>query len=214
MIYSLFKGIILGFTLAILLGPAFFSLLQTSIFRGFKAGLMLAFGIILSDMMLISLCYFGYVQIFDNPENQLSIGIIGGVILIVFGVFTFTRKPIIEEQLNNSEDAKNKNPKIITYIGKGFLMNTLNPFIFLFWIGVVSFASSNYGLDINNLLAFFSGILGTILLTDFIKCYLAIKLRKFLNVKVITWINRLVGIILAVFGIVLIVRVLLFCFPV
>jgi threonine/homoserine/homoserine lactone efflux protein len=212
MIYSLFKGILLGFTVAIILGPAVFSLLQTSIYRGFKAGVMLAFGIFFSDFILISLCYFGFMQIFDNPENQLSIGIIGGVILIVFGIVTFTRKPSLGDRVNQNEDVKFKKPKIIAYIGKGFLMNTLNPFLLIFWIGVVSFATTNYGLDHKSLIFFFSGTLGTILLTDIIKCYLAIKVRKFLNLHVITWLNRIVGITLAIFGIVLIVRVVIFCF--
>lgn len=212
MIYSLFKGILLGFTVAVILGPAIFSLLQTSIYRGFKAGVMLAFGIFFSDFILISLCYFGFMQIFDNPENQLSIGIIGGVILIVFGIVTFTRKPSLGDRVNQSEDSKSKTPKLITYIGKGFLMNTLNPFLLIFWIGVVSFATTNYGLDHKSLIFFFSGTLGTILLTDIIKCFLAIKVRKFLSLHVITWLNRLVGITLAVFGIVLIIRVVIFCF--
>jgi len=212
MIYSLFKGILLGFTVAIILGPAFFSLLQTSIYRGFKAGVMLAFGIFFSDFLLISLCYFGFMQIFDNPENQLSIGIIGGAILIVFGIVTFTRKPSLGDRVNQNDDTKAKKPKIIAYVGKGFLMNTLNPFLLIFWIGVVSFATTNYGLDHKSLILFFSGTLGTILLTDFIKCYLAIKVRKFLNLHVITWMNRVVGITLAVFGLVLIIRVVIFCF--
>jgi threonine/homoserine/homoserine lactone efflux protein len=210
MIYSLFKGILLGFTVAIILGPAFFSLLQTSIYRGFKAGVMLALGILISDFSLISLCYFGFMQIFDNPENQLSIGIVGGVILIVFGIVTFTRKPSLGDRVNNSDESRAKKPKIFTYIGKGFIMNTLNPFLLIFWIGVVSFATSNYGLDYKSLIFFFSGTLGTILLTDIIKCYLAIKVRKFLNLHVITWMNRLVGITLAIFGIVLIVRVIIY----
>ncbi len=152
------------------------------------------------------------MQIFDNPENQLSIGIIGGIILIVFGIVTFTRKPSLGDRPKQNYDSKAKKPKIIAYIGKGFLMNTLNPFLLIFWIGVVSFATSNYGLDYKSLIFFFSGTLGTILLTDLVKCYLAIKVRKFLNLHVITWMNRLVGITLAVFGIVLIVRVVIFCF--
>ncbi len=212
MIYSLFKGVLLGFTVAIILGPGFFSLLQTSIYRGFKAGALLAIGILISDFAMISLCYFGFMQIFDNPENQLSIGIIGGIILIVFGIVTFTRKPSLGDRPKQNYDSKAKKPKIIAYIGKGFLMNTLNPFLLIFWIGVVSFATSNYGLDYKSLIFFFSGTLGTILLTDLVKCYLAIKVRKFLNLHVITWMNRLVGITLAVFGIVLIVRVVIFCF--
>lgn len=209
MLYSLFKGILLGITVAVIIGPGFFTLIQTSIYRGFKAGFMLALGILASDFSMIALCYLGFMQIFGDPENQLSIGIIGGVILIVFGIVTFTRKPSLGDRMNHSDDSKSKKPKIFTYIGKGFLMNTLNPFLLIFWIGVVSFATTNYGLDYKGLVFFFSGTMGTILLTDIIKCYLAIKVRKFLNLHVITWMNRLVGIALGLFGIALIVRVVI-----
>ena len=39
------QGILVGLTFAVLLGPAFFSLIQTSIQRGFRSGLFLALGI-------------------------------------------------------------------------------------------------------------------------------------------------------------------------
>ena len=44
---------------AALLGPGFFALLQTSIHRGFRAGMCLSIGIFLSDVFVLLLCYFG-----------------------------------------------------------------------------------------------------------------------------------------------------------
>ena len=52
MIHPLFEGIIIGLTMAVMLGPALFALLQTSIHRGTKAGVILAFGIFLSDFFI------------------------------------------------------------------------------------------------------------------------------------------------------------------
>ena len=46
-------GITLGLTLAILLGPVFFALIQTSISKGFLKGLFLAIGISISDSVYI-----------------------------------------------------------------------------------------------------------------------------------------------------------------
>lgn len=57
MFHPLLEGIVIGFTIAILTGPAFFSLIQTSIHRGFRSGLFLAGGIFLSDASLLMLCY-------------------------------------------------------------------------------------------------------------------------------------------------------------
>ena len=49
----LFSGIGFGLLLAIMLGPVFFTILQTSLHEGFKAGLFLAFGVLLSDAAVI-----------------------------------------------------------------------------------------------------------------------------------------------------------------
>jgi len=52
MIQAVRTGIILGLTLAVLIGPVFFALLQTSIHKGFGAGVLVAIGISASDIFL------------------------------------------------------------------------------------------------------------------------------------------------------------------
>ena len=47
------NGIIFGFILSFLLGPAFFILIETSIKKGFKAAIFLNLGIILSDAIYL-----------------------------------------------------------------------------------------------------------------------------------------------------------------
>ena len=49
-----FQGVTLGITLAFLMGPALFVLLQTSLNRGLKAGLFIALGIFLSDVSVLT----------------------------------------------------------------------------------------------------------------------------------------------------------------
>ena len=56
---AFFQGVVVGLTFAVLLGPGFFSLLQTSIHSGFRAGICLSIGIFLSDVFVLLLCYFG-----------------------------------------------------------------------------------------------------------------------------------------------------------
>ena len=90
MLAVLLKAIPIGLLLSIMPGAAFFSVIQTSISRGFRAGLFLAFGISLSDIFLVALCLFGIAGLMENNETaQLVMGIVGGIILIVFGCYTF-----------------------------------------------------------------------------------------------------------------------------
>ena len=81
------KGIISGVVLAILVGPVFFTILQTSIERGFGSGVLVAVGVALSDTMYIILSYLGLSQIFDSQSAQLYLGYIGGFILLCFGLY-------------------------------------------------------------------------------------------------------------------------------
>jgi arginine exporter protein ArgO len=64
------QGVLLGLTFAVLIGPAFFALIQTSIHRGFRFGFFLAIGIFLSDLVALLVCYFGATQILGSDPRQ------------------------------------------------------------------------------------------------------------------------------------------------
>jgi threonine/homoserine/homoserine lactone efflux protein len=203
MINALFEGIILGITLALLIGPTFFALIQTSIKNGFKSGIALAVGISLSDLVCVILAYLGASQLFDNPKNKIIMGIIGGIILIIFGMVNiFQRKPVEEKEI--TIQAVNFPLTAV----KGFFINILNPFVIIFWVGSVAIVSSKYGSPFKNMIAFFSGTLFTAFGTDVLKALIALKIKKLLNPVLLTTVNRLAGIILIVFGISLIYRVI------
>lgn len=204
--HPFFEGVILGFTLAMLLGPALFALLQTSIHRGVKSGFFLAFGIFISDITVVIFTYMGAVQLLSNERNYIMAGICGGIILILFGVYTFVRKVHIDE--NNNLIVVKKVPGVLTYLLKGFFLNVMNPFVWFFWISVMVGIASNYGADKPAVTSFFMGTLFTIFGTDMLKVVIANKIKHYLNPKVLILINRIVGILLAIFGIYLILRVI------
>jgi len=200
------QGLLLGFTLSVLLGPALFTLLQTSIHRGLKSGLFLAGGIFLSDLSVVYLTFLGALQLFNEKNNYLIAGIIGGSILIGFGMFTFNRKIHIDEN-NNGVEVKVPGP--ITYILKGYFLNIMNPFVWFFWISAMVTVSVNYGDEKHDVIIFFAGTLFAILSSDIFKVFLANKLKQYLKPKILIRVNHIVGILLMVFGVFLIIRVFL-----
>lgn len=202
------QGVILGFTLSILFGfgPALLALVQTSIHRGFWSGVLLAAGVFLSDLVLVGLSFLGAIKILDRPENQMIFGIAGGVLLIIFGIVTYTRKSSIKVDKEGNEIEPSK-PGPLTYILKGFFINFTNPFVWFFWMGVVVGFAANYdGQDPIPLLFFFSGALGTIFLMDVLKSFSAYKIKKYVQTHSMIWINRIAGAGLVVFGIYLIIK--------
>ena len=86
------EGVLMGLGLSCVVGPALFALIQTSLTSGFKAGVRFAIGISLSDIVVVSLVTFGVSQLLDNPHSKMIISIIGGIVMIIFGVFTFLQK--------------------------------------------------------------------------------------------------------------------------
>jgi len=200
------EGVILGITLAIFFGfgPALFALIQTSIHRGLWPGFQLAFGIFLSDVALVGLCFLGAIQIINSQESLF--GIVSGVVLIVFGIVTYSRKVRLSNTENNDNTSKSA---ALTYILKGFFLNIANPFVWIFWMGVVVGITANYSGDVQSLVLFFTGTLMTVLITDMLKCFGSYKIKRYLTRGFIHWINRIAGIGLVIFGIYLIIRTII-----
>jgi len=205
-----FKGVLLGLTLSVLIGPAFFSLIQTSIHRGFQSGMFLAIGIFLSDCALVVLSYLGASQLLNITENQKIAGISGGILLILFGLYTFSRHSKIK--VNGGIEVKK--PGFVTYIAKGFFLNIANPSVWFYWIFWVGVATSEISTGdskqfFNRVILFFTSTLLTVFSTDLLKCFIAHKIKSYMNDNFMKLTNHIVGLLLIVFGIYLIVKMLL-----
>jgi len=166
----------------------------------------MALGIFFSDITLVFLCYIGAMQIISNGHNRLIFGIVAGIILIVYGIIAFTRHIKINGTSGNNNGINN-NPGWFTFVLKGYFLNVANPYVWLFWMTVTVGVTSDYGDDnIRSATLFFSGALLIILITDVVKAYVAKKIKTLLNERNIRRMNKLVGILLFFFGLVLIVR--------
>jgi threonine/homoserine/homoserine lactone efflux protein len=200
LLHPLFEGLILGITVAITLGPALVALLQTSIKHGVKTGIFLAMGIFTSDFFLVVLAFFGVSEIITAPKFHLVFGILGGILMISYGIYTVFRKIPKTEQVEVISEIHVKRPGVLPYYFKGFILNVANPSLWFFWIFWVVSINSTYGGDRKSVAMFFAGALGMILTTDILKCILANKIKVLDNQKVKLWINRIVGILFFIFG--------------
>ena len=201
---SLSQGFLLGLALCIAVGPSFFALIQTSIRNGFHSGIALAVGIFLSDVACVALAYLGASRLFENPQNKLYIGVIGGTVLIAFGLINLQRKTIVVDE---NIDIKRSFSLPLTVL-KGFALNILNPGVFLLWMGWMGMVSARSDFKSYHVIIFFSVALLTVLATDVLKAYCAFWIRRFLRPMLLVWLNRIVGVIMIICGIVMILGVL------
>lgn len=207
MIEALFSGILLGLTMAIMLGPALFSLLQTSIHRGFRAGMFMSLGIFMSDCLLVALSYLGVSSVLTEPENTTVFGIVGGIVMILFGLFTFRKKTNIRTEPEIEAPIPLDRPKPLKYMAKGFALNILNPFLLIFWMGWMAYVGNTYGPKSIELAVFFGGTLLTVVSTDMLKCFIAGKIKQYLKPRIIHIVNYILGATLIILGIYMIFRV-------
>ena len=77
------------------------------------------------------------------------------------------------------------------------------------WITVVVSISARFGVNNYDTYIFLVGALGTIFSTDILKCFISHQIKAFSQLKVMIWMNRIVGIILIAFGTYLIINLLI-----
>ncbi len=193
------KGIQLGLLLAFLIGPVFFTIIQTSAERGFINGLLVAVGVSLSDTLYVAICYFGLFQFLSEPTAKMYMAYIGGAILIGFGVYHI----FVKSRMSNIVSVQSAHEtKPLKYISKGFVINGITPTVLIFWIGTISVATIDFGYSTGfEFLIFFTSLLVTVFSTDLLKAFLAGRLRKIMTVKFMMVMNLVVGICLFVFGV-------------
>ncbi len=210
MLDILLKGIITGFILSIMIGPVFFLLLETSIRKGIRAAIAFDIGVLLSDVIyiVIALIFYSEVSKITSGEYGHIISIVGGIILIIFGLVTLLKKP--KEDKKEAEQLNNQKKDLILLGLKGFLLNFANPGVIFYWITVIALGAdgkksasnaideSTYWYILIIMITFFS--------VDLLKIFGAKKLRPFITEKVLIGLNRLIGLIIIGTGVLLVIK--------
>lgn len=194
---ALLAGGLLGLVLATLIGPVFFLLIDTSIKKGFREAVWLAAGVLLSDAFYIAITYFSSTALSFMKTYGREIGCCGGLLLMGFGLTNMLKKPRISATALELP-AATVHPS--ADLAKGFMMNVLNPFVLLFWMGVAGGITARDAWTADQTLVFYAAALITVLGTDLLKAWLAVRLKKVLRPGVLHNINRLSGAGLFIFG--------------
>lgn len=195
MLELIISGIGLGIVLSFVTGPVFFALIKTSIEKGFHAGMWLAAGVVLSDIIYILITVYGSSFLKVEESYRIPIGIFGSVILLGIGLYYFFKKVKLNHENIN---CKKRNTG---YFFKGFLMCIFNPSMFLYWVSVTSgFISLHGKLMAQEILPFFGSILITQFSMDILKAYYSNKLRYRIKENTMVMLNRVAGGLIIIFA--------------
>ena len=195
----LLKGIISGITISFLIGPIFLALADITITKGWRSGLSYIAGVLISDIVLIYLVETILQQFpFDSIKTQ--IGIVGGIMLIAFGIVTYFAKAT-----SKAQDVTSVKTLFQAFL-KGVSLNMFNPFVTVWWITMYTTITINYDTFTDRFLFYF-GILFMVFLFDLLKMRFAYYLKQRLTENNLSVIKKVVGACLFVFGVVMIVKV-------
>lgn len=194
----------LGFFLSFMIGPVFFVLLETSATKGFRAALAFNFGVILADIFFIGIAYFSSFQLLENLSNQPGLFVFGGMIITVYGVIIFLKKP--KKSTENASELEFKRTNYLGLFVKGFLLNFINIGVLVFWLGIIIVIGPTLENDINRFYVFFGTMVLSYFITDIFKILLAKQLKRKLTPHRILKVKKLLGIILIICGLVLITK--------
>lgn len=202
MLDAIIKGLGLGIILALSVGPVIFTILKQSLTNGHKGGFSFVTGVWISDIILVILSNFFSELVHELLSFKTEIAIAGGIFLGAMGLFYILFKKV-DLQAADSNIIPSFSKRDFSKIAfSGFVINTLNPSVIIFWLMNATAFSALYGFG-ERMMIFTICILVNVA-ADILKVMMAGKIRNSLTPGHINIINKIAGIILVIFGLMLI----------
>jgi threonine/homoserine/homoserine lactone efflux protein len=206
MISEFVPAILLGIVLSFTIGPVFFTILEISVSKGFKAAVFFNIGVVFSEVVFFAVAYASTSNLLNSIQENPSWKILGGVLLAFYAGITllgmYQNKEKKEQQ--NLFKSPPPSPNLIKNLIKGFGLNIINFAVLVFWILIVANYAPGFQDSQYKMIVFFLVIVGTYFTIDLGKIYLAQQLKTSLTDSVITKIKFIVNAIILIIGIVLI----------
>ena len=202
---DILSAIPLGFFLSFMIGPVFFVLLETSVVKGFRAAIFFDLGVVLADVVFITIAFFSSYRLIQSIKDDPALYIFGGLVMLTYGIISFVnnRKEAKKTKLDEIDPAELAKTNYFSLFIKGFFLNFINIGVLGFWLAILITIGPQLELKTSRMLTFFSTLIVTYFVTDIFKILLAKQLRSKLNPKNILLIKKFISLILIACGVVL-----------
>lgn len=206
MINDILSGIPWGIFLSFMIGPVFFILLETSIVKGFRAALVFDLGVVLADIIFITIAYLGSYRLITSIKDNTALFMFGGIVMLAYGIISYIglhkEKKVDTHKIDNEIIRKD-------YLGlfiKGFFLNIINIGVLGFWLAIIISVGPKLEMQMSRMITFFTTVIITYLLVDSVKIVLAKQLKSKMTPTNILKIKKGISIVLMIFGFVLITQ--------
>ena len=204
MIDTILTGILIGICVSAPVGPLGVLCIQRTLSRGKLHGFITGMGATTSDIIYALLVSLGMSFILDFINtHQFLIQLIGSIIILLFGLHLFLKKP--KNQLPDIKTPRSKGDLISDYLS-AFALCFSNPLIMFLFIGLFArFQIIESGNITNNIVAFISILIGATIWWILITLIVGYFKSKF-KLRELWIINKITGsiiILLSIIGIIL-----------
>lgn len=199
---AIISGLLLGLFIAISVGPTLFAVIRYSMHHSYKAGLAFVLGVSVSDILYVALANFASSWLNFLEAHQKIVAYAGSALFIGIGLFALLKK-YKPRRPKSSADIQISTKTYFKIWASGFLMNALNPAAIILWIGA-AIKVSDY--TILQRVVFFGICLGVVLSGDISKVLLADRIRNWLTLRKILYLNRISAVCILAFGLILLAK--------
>jgi len=197
-------GIIFGFSIAAMPGPIGIICIRRTLNGGRMTGLASGLGTATADAIYCSIAGFGVTYISDLLiEGRIWLQLLGGIFLIFLGIRTFMVHP-------GSKSVSVSGTGLIKAYSSMFLLTISNPLTILLFAGItaglgVGSPGNNYSPVVSLILGVFTGsVLWWGIMSTGISLF-----QKRLHEGNLVWINRIIGIIIFITGVLSLISLIL-----
>ena len=201
-------GLIAGLWLSVLVGPLVVIIVQNTLKKGIKHGMLTVAGIWVSDLLYILISYKLLSRITALERSSFfteSIGLFGGILVTIIGLGILLNQT---KELDFDQPIQSNKKDALKSFLQGFSVNTFNPFTITFWTGAVSSSIAHKGWEVMDHYLFLGTILIVIIITDSLKVNFANYIKQHISTALINRVNKIAGIIIVICGIYLILKYL------
>jgi len=196
------KGILIGFAMAVPVGPIGIICIRKTLTEGKLRGLVIGLGAATADLLYGCVAAFGLTVISDTLVSQrIWIRLVGGALLLFLGIRTFRTRPAdLKIPINSSGIVR-------SYLTTVFLTLT-NPLTIFAFLAVFAALGLGNGLGYFSASALVAGVFIGSGLWFLLLSSSVILFRKKLDLVGLQWVNRIAGILIIISGVIAVVSLL------
>jgi len=190
------KGIVIGFAMAIPIGPVGIICVRKTLTEGRLRGLIIGLGAATADLFYGSVAAFGLTVISDTLDSQrIWIRLVGGTFLLLLGIKMYKAHP------SNPNHLPIKRGIIRSYFST-ILLTLTNPLTIFAFLAVFAALGIGKGLSYFSASVLVTGVFMGSGLWFLLLSSGVILFRKKLDLAGMRWVNKIAGILIIISGLI------------